>query len=801
MTSGNVLRSRDGVTLVASLGLLLCGLALSPGCSNESASPSQADVSGDATASEEVAAVPGAEDCEHCEPTNPVISDPASALAKRTTSTATMADRLAAIHRTADPRSNIYLSDRRLAAMERALPAPGAAGRLRALGSIAPEAIKAGDLKKGIAWLEELQAELDKPDSRARVDERARNSLRELTALAWLRFGEVQNCLERHSADSCLIPIAGDGLHTVREGSTNAAAKYQAILDLDADNFGARWLLNLAAMTLDDYPAGVDERWRLDPATFVSDEAFPRFVDRAMKDGLAIMGRAGGSVTDDFDGDGDQDLFVSAWGLDDQLRYFENLGDDGWRDATVDAGLIGITGGLNMVHADYDGDGLRDVLVLRGAWIGEAGRHPNSLLRNLGGGRFSDVTEEAGLLTLHPTQAAVWFDVDRDGDLDLFIGNETWRETPHPCELFLNNGDGTFVERAAQAGANQIGVVKAVTAGDYDNDGWPDLYLSILNRPNVLLRNLGPSGGFEDQSDFAGVAAKHRTFPTWFFDFDNDGWLDLFVGSYQATLNDVVKSWIDEPNGGEPLILYRNQGDGTFLNVAPDLGLDHVTLPMAGNFGDIDNDGWEDIYLGTGEPDFRVVIPNLMLRNAGGTSFHDVTTSGGFGNIQKGHGISFFDSDGDGDQDIYAVLGGAYPGDTAVNMHFENPGNAKSWLTIDLVGRGRNLDAIGARVTVFATTPAGPRTIHRVAGATGSFGSSSLSLEVGLGDATAIDRVEIEWPTLDGAKSMRQTVRGLRPKTRVTIRAGIDGFEVDADARGGMVNADDNASSARNPAG
>src|SRR5690606_27936965 len=129
---------------------------------------------------------------------------------------------------------------------------------------------------------------------------------------------------------------------------------------------------------------------------------------------------------------------------------------------TAESGLLGLIGCLNVVHADYNNDGYVDVLVLCGAWLGELGQHPNSLIRNNGDGTFTDVTEEAGLLSFHPTRAATWFDFNGDGHLDLFIGNEsTPGENVHPSELYRNNGDGTFTECAKTHGAALVGFIKA----------------------------------------------------------------------------------------------------------------------------------------------------------------------------------------------------------------------------------------------------------------------------------------------------------------------------------------------------
>jgi hypothetical protein len=167
---------------------------------------------------------------------------------------------------------------------------------------------------------------------------------------------------------------------------------------------------------------------------------------------------------------------------------------------------------------------------------------------------------------------------------------------------------------------------------------------------------------------------------------------------------------------------------------------------MGANFGDLDNDGWLDIYVGTGEPDYRALVPNRVFRSAGGERFLEVTSSGGFGHLGKGHGVAFGDLDGDGDQDIYQVIGGAREGDVGKNILFENPGHGNRWLTLRLEGVRANRSGIGARVTVRVETPDGPRAIHRLVGSGGSFGASSLQLEIGLGNATALDEIEIRWP-------------------------------------------------------
>ena len=174
---------------------------------------------------------------------------------------------------------------------------------------------------------------------------------------------------------------------------------------------------------------------------------------------------------------------------------------------------------------------------------------------------------------------------------------------------------------------------KGVAAGDFDNDGDLDLYVSNVGR-NRLYRNEG-NGSFVDMAEELGVIEPiRRSFAAWFFDYDNDGWLDLFVSGYEASIENVARDYLGFPHGATRPRLYRNDG-GKFTEVGKEVGLDHAYLPMGANFGDLDHDGYLDIYLGTGDPFFETLTPNVMLRNDSGKRFQDVTTSGGFGHLQK----------------------------------------------------------------------------------------------------------------------------------------------------------------------
>ena len=182
----------------------------------------------------------------------------------------------------------------------------------------------------------------------------------------------------------------------------------------------------------------------------------------------------------------------------------------------------------------------------------------------------------------------------------------------------------------------------------------------------------------------------------------------------------------------------------------------------------MDNDGWLDCYIGTGDPDFRTLIPKRMFRNADGKFFQDVTTATGTGHIQKGHGVAFADLNDDGAQDIYISLGGAYTGDGARNALYLNPGTTNHWLKLKLVGVKANRPAIGARIKVTVRTPGGAREIHRVVSSGGSFGSNPLRQEIGLGAATAIMGVDILWP----GSGTRQTVTDLELDHSYQVREG-----------------------------
>lgn len=571
--------------------------------------------------------------------------------------------------------------------------------------------------------------------------------------LAYMRLGETQNCCLRHTPESCILPLRGGGIHTQQDPSRQAIAHFTEVLQRTTEQsqlvytLGTRWLLNIAYMTIGNYPEQVPKPYLIPPKAFESEEDIPRFTNIAPGLGLDTFDTSGGAIADDFDNDGYLDIMVSTWDTAGQMRFFRNNQDGTFSEQTEQAGLLGLYGGLNLVQADYDNDRDVDILVLRGAWLSRSGRHPNSLLRNNGDGTFTDVTFDAGLGEVHyPTQTASWGDYDNDGDLDLYIGNESSQAFSAPCQLFRNNGDGTFTDVAATLRVQNHRIAKSVIWGDYNGDRWLDLYVSNLKGGNRLYRNNG-DGTFTDVAKQLNVARPMRSFPSWFWDFNNDSVLDLFVSAYSAGIEHIAASALDLPVETELACLYRGDGDGGFDEVAKQYNLVRPTAPMGSNFGDLDNDGYLDFYLGTGYPDYMEIMPNVMYRNQAGQSFADVTYAGGFGHLQKGHGAVFADFDNDGDQDIFEQMGGAYPGDRYSNTLYENPGFGNHWIAIRLIGVRSNRSAIGARIHLKVLENGAQRSIYKHVNSGGTFGCNPLRQTIGLGKASKIEVLEVFWPT------------------------------------------------------
>ena len=264
-------------------------------------------------------------------------------------------------------------------------------------------------------------------------------TLHEALAISYMRLGEQKNCIENHSNESCLFPIKGKGIHINKSGSQKAITIYLSILKVFPEDLQSRWLLNLAYMTLDEYPNKVPKQFIIPPNVFQSEYDIDVFENISMAVGLDINGLAGGIILDDFNNDGYIDIMTSTWGMFGSIRYFTNEANGNFTERSKEAGFEGLTGGLNMIQADYNNDGFLDFYVMRSAWSGYKilGQLPNSLIRNNGDGTFTDVTISSGMYAQHPTQSSVWFDFNSDGWLDLFVGNETHLASEkNPSQLF-----------------------------------------------------------------------------------------------------------------------------------------------------------------------------------------------------------------------------------------------------------------------------------------------------------------------------------------------------------------------------
>jgi tetratricopeptide (TPR) repeat protein len=649
------------------------------------------------------------------------------------------------------------------------------------------EQLRAGRSERAVETLETLVRHIE--PHLAEVPRLIQAQIHQELALAYLRLGEQENCVGTHNPLSCNFPLRGSGIHQKTRGAEGAVREYTRTLELNPGSNIARWLLNIAYQQLGRYPQDVPKQWLASPDLFASDYDIGYFPEVAALAGINNLELSGGAIVEDFDGDGLLDVIVSSSGPLDPMHFYHNNGDGSFTDRTKEAGLGDEIGGLNLVLTDYNNDGHPDVLVLRGAWWKNFGEYPLSLLRNNGDGTFDDVTEEAGLLTAGPTQTAAWADYDGDGWLDLFVGHESGPEpgaaNVHPCQLFHNNHDGTFTLVTAPGAASgvrgvNLGYVKGVAWGDYNNDGRPDLYVSAMFGPSHLFRNDGPRDPrhpetgewiFTDVTQQAGLGGNRYTFPTWFFDYDNDGWLDIFAGGYStSSMEDIGLFEMNKPNRGSVSHLFHNNHDGTFTDQPHAAGLDRSITVMAANFGDLDNDGWLDVYLGLGEGSYESLLPKRMFRNDQGRFFQDVTTSGGFGNLQKGHGIAFADIENNGNEDVFEELGGAYPGDKFVPTLYRNPGHGNHWVTLVLEGVKTNRAAYGARIKVTIDEKGRQRTIYRVVGSVSSFGGNPMRQHIGVGQAESIREIEIWWPV----SGLRQHFRNVPLDRAFHIREGSD---------------------------
>ena len=544
-------------------------------------------------------------------------------------------------------------------------------------------------------------------------------------------------------------------------------------------------------------------------ASQTSTASAPLFVESAAEAGLTfthVNGASGryyiaeemgaGAALFDYDNDGDLDVFLVQGGplggdvtplrgTRPTSRLFRNdltVPGSGrpvlhFTDVTERAGVGLEAYGMGAAVGDYDNDGDLDLFVTTFG--------PDTLYRNNGNGTFSDVTAEAGVSDPLWSTSATFFDYDRDGNLDLFVGNyldftiagnkscadplgapdycgpRLYR--PVPDRLYRNTGDGRFTDVTGTAGISKAdGAGLGVTAGDYNGDGWLDLYVANDATPNQLWINRH-DGTFVDEGLLSGAALNAGGNPEGSMgiasgDFDADGDEDLFV-------TNII---------GETFVLYKNDGKGTFDDARVAAGL---AAPTAGTTGfgtdwiDYDNDGWLDLFVANGAVNVIEAqrgqpspyrMKNQLFYNTGKGRFVETSQAGGpaFARAEIGRGAAFGDVDNDGDTDILVSNNG---GPVRLFLNQNRTGNG--WLQVSLEQGPRNRFAFGARIGL---ERAGSPTLWRRVRTDGSYLSASdVRVQFGLGTKTAIAAVVVQWP--DGA-SERWT--DISPNRRVTLRRG-----------------------------
>ena len=526
----------------------------------------------------------------------------------------------------------------------------------------------------------------------------------------------------------------------------------------------------MAALLLIALPAATQTQTQASPATTefsdVTNAAGIRFTHFKGNDGVSInLEEFGpGVCVSDYDKDGWQDIyFVNGRdrynrGIDVKNALYRNNGNGTFTDVTDAAGVPGTNYGLGCVWGDYDNDGFPDLFVTQfGA---------NVLYHNNGNGTFTDVTAKAGVAGLESGQfhsGAVFFDYDRDGKLDLYVGSyvalgpkaqrycdiggvksscapAVYHGSPNA--LYHNNGDGTFTDVTAAAKILQPdGKNLSVGAYDWDNDGWPDLFVANDGQPAYLYQNLH-NGRFRETAEIAGMAYNLHgqmmaSMCISLGDFDNDGWLDLYISDFQKNSDHV----------------WRNSGKGYFDEVSDEMGITLATkdvLSFGGGFLDFDNDGWLDIFIGNGHvyPEIEQVSTdtlykqhNSLFHNDAHGKFTDVSAQGGLNSLplRAARGVAFADFDNDGYVDVLV----ANNGDPPTLLH-NNALHKNHFVNFKLVGTKSNRDALGARIKI---TAGGVNQIREIAGGGSYLSQSDLRANFGLGDATAISTVDVTWPS------------------------------------------------------
>ena len=495
------------------------------------------------------------------------------------------------------------------------------------------------------------------------------------------------------------------------------------------------------------------------------------FVDRSEEWGMRRWQLAGAIAFGDFDNDTWVD-FV-ATGVHASPELYWNKPGEGFVPAEVRA--FSETGNVppGCVAADFDNDGFTDLYMTRAAWFGNG---PNRLFHNREGKGFEDISLKSGAaLTLQNSCGATGIDFNRDGLLDLAVSGTSGGT----LRLLQNMGGMRFKEVSSEVGIQPTTTVAvSVAAGDANGDGWLDLFVNTRsslegeeqapgNGPNHLYMNTG-KGSFKEEAAERGVAwGTTQGFGSWFFDYDNDGDVDILASNF--TDEDFVKvlegfetvlPWAKYYHGSA---LYENDGSGNFVNVGKAAGFIPASV-MGAQVIDYNLDGWLDVVLGPGSHPLRNMQPLFVYRNNGDKTFTNVAPTRDPTLFGKFHGIAFSDVDHDGDPDLYVNNGGVLLSDRWRDLFLENQTQGQSWLHFRLVGTKSNRGGIGARVTVRS----GNKTwMQEVAAGQGFASTNGPYLIFGLGTLKSVDSVEIRWPS-----GLEETLPGFTVNQAIEIQEG-----------------------------
>ena len=534
-----------------------------------------------------------------------------------------------------------------------------------------------------------------------------------------------------------------------------------AALDANPDNAPARYWGWLAAQRLGGYPEWVPAANRMEMKTGWGHTAL-QYEEISQRVGLDKTSGGRGIAIFDYNNDGLLDVAVAcAHG---GLSLYRNNGDGTFTDVSGESGVYWGTNGFGISAGDYLNSGYPALCVVRMGFFGGM----VELWRNNGDGTFTDVSVESGVSCWSPSFTCSWCDYDRDGSLDLFICSNSGgifdRRIPH--RLFHNNGDGTFTEVAAQAGIASRWPAIGHSWGDYNNDGYPDLFISNTIGEPQLFRNNG-DGTFTDITAQSGLNVPVLAFNAQFVDIDDDGWLDIVQYTW-GPHEDTVYSmrFGDTAPNGHPTRVFRNNRDGTFTLISRELGLTECWGSMSGNTADLNNDGQQEIGLGNGGPLVDRIEPVVIYERSGG-QFQNVTYSAGLPPVGKGHGLNFADLFNDGRLIMLCAVGGAFPGDLSTMSVFAPKRRTGNYLGVWLTGTKSNRGAIGARLKLTA----GGRSQYRVVNNGSNFGCLPPQQHFGLGELTSVEELEVWWPS-----GLTERFEDLPVNTRVFVTEGEGRF-------------------------